>query len=93
MQTLLAKGTYSKYLCKVGISCYRFESYLPGKEKIKKISFLNFFVIFIMLGDIPKRTYKFTTVKDSNSKLFSICAIYTNQEEKNLVSPNTKKEI
>ena len=44
-----------------------------------------------MLGDIPKRTYKFTTVKDSNSKLFSICAIYTNQEEKNLVSPNTKK--
>ena len=45
-----------------------------------------------MLGDIPKRTYKFTTVKDSNSKLFSICAIYTNQEEKNLVSPNTKKK-
>ena len=45
-----------------------------------------------MLGDIPKRTYKFTTVKDSNSKFFSICAIYTNQEEKNLVSPNTKKK-
>lgn len=92
MQTLLVKGTYSKYLCKVGTSGYRFESCLPDKEKIKKISFLKFFCYIYNVRRYTEGKISLRRLKIQTANVFSICTIYVNQENRILFLQTQKRK-
>ena len=93
MQTLLVKGTYSKYFCKVVYHVIGSSPIFPTKKNSKKISFLNFFCYIYNVRRYTEENINLRRLKIQTANFFQFVPFIQIKKKRILFLQTQKRNI